>query len=229
MSGLPPPRPPTIGASSLMTCPAGTRLSKSGEVRTMSETLPSTLRPRTTTPDPDSRQQSIGKLPHARRIKTARFARQNFDAARDLARFISVCRPAPTAPVANLQTKLVRFAPRLLQFFLKTLDRRRNLRARSAKLACDLIHERLRLLKTREGIRARDGAYAARAGSDGFVAGDLEQADVARRANVRAAAKLFREDPGADTSTRAPSRHTFRRTAPSRPTASPLPSENISV
>src|SRR5260370_96791 len=51
MSALPPPLPPMIGASSLMTCPAGTFFVRSSDVRTISEALPSLLRPITTTPD----------------------------------------------------------------------------------------------------------------------------------------------------------------------------------
>ena len=44
-----------------------------------------------------------------------------------------------------------------------------------------------------EGFAARDGRDAPRAGRDAFLADDVEQADLARVADVRAAAKLLAE------------------------------------
>src|SRR5207253_6325991 len=94
----------------------------------------------------------------------------------------------------NLHTKLIHFAPRFFKFFLKPPDGQRNVATGRAKIAGDAVNESLCLLKAREGICARDGAYASCARSDRLVAGDFEQAYIARRAHVRSAATLFRED-----------------------------------
>ena len=126
----------------------------------------------------------------------------------------------------DLRGGLLERALELLHAPLRGLDLLRHLEragAEQRRRAPQLLRLALREL---DRLRAGDGDDAADARGDRLLARDLEEADVAGAADVRAAAELLRR---ARCARRAPRRRTSRRRSPSRPPGAPSRSSSTAV
>ena len=190
-----------------------------------SATLPPSTPASTTTPEPQLVAQLVGDLAQRLRIADVGARGQHADAVhvarlgeRDRGR-----RPRPACAAASRSPARARAGPPAA---CRRARRPRTAPARSAPPDCAQLV--LELAHVVERARAGDRLDAAHALRDAGLLGDLEEADVAGAAHVRAAAELDRVAHGAR---RARGRRTSRRSSATAPAclASSMGSTSVSV
>src|SRR5262249_43161742 len=183
-SGRPPPRPPTIGASSRTTSPAFTRPVTSGVTLATICTLPPLSHAITTTP------LLICALSESARPRSASLSRS---ATRRRASLTPPPPRCPAPPLRHLPLHLRPPARESFAFGLQPLDRFDRLLGRRVQRIEQRPHGRALLLRPRHRARPRECFDSAHACGDAALGDDDEEPDVAGRAHVRPTAELHAE------------------------------------
>src|SRR6185295_4503631 len=83
---------------------------------------------------------------------------------------------------------------RFFQVLLQLADNGRQLRSRGAQIARQLVYHRLAFTEALKRVDTGDRTNPSHAGSDRFIAEDLEETNIAGGADVRSSAQFFGEN-----------------------------------
>ena len=187
-SGLPPPEPPTILASSWTILPAWSLGMRSFVTAVIRATLPSSAEAKTTTPEPSFWRRVSTIWRRASRSAFSTFAARTFTPLTSR----TVVQKSLRLGAGGFALQAFQLLFQLLDLVDLALDGGDELVFRGVQQAGGAPQGGEGALVFGEGAVAGDGFDAADACGGGLLGDDLEDADFAGAVDVRAAAKFFR-------------------------------------